>query len=200
MTTFDVPPPIEDQRVRFYLDHFAQIEEWAALRKEAVSLLHEAFLTLADSIVTALDGRQDLLVRTADLEEGGYPRVILERPDWRGSGEDTAPYGIALEWERAVLNRQGQLLLYVGVRGNPDHPRYAATSDMVREAARGWKRTLGTGWGGTSPVWPCFRWIRPSPGQPFDEVALMTEAQQQLSWLQDQLSNQLSDRIAVTEG
>ena len=41
--------------------------------------------------------REDCVVRTADLDNGGYPRAIVEREAWRQGLEGAAPFGIAFE-------------------------------------------------------------------------------------------------------
>lgn len=170
----DTPRPDVPARARFYFDHHRRIEEWAALRREAAAALHEQLVALSEQLQADLTDRDDILCRTADVEEGGYPRVILERPHWRRVGEASAPYGIALEWERTLIDRMGQVRLYVGVRGSDTHIRHGEVSAAVREAATGWKRTLPGTWNGNSAGWPCFTWIR--PGDKIDEVELLQRA------------------------
>lgn len=174
MDGYEASSPEVDARARFYFDNYKRIEEWAALRREAASALHEQLVTLSEQLQADTAGRDDLLCRTADIEEGGYPRVILERPQWQREGEASAPYGIALEWERNLIDRLGQIKLYVGVRGSSGHPRQEEVSAAIGEAASGWKRVLPGAWNGNSAVWPCFSWIR--PGDRIDEAELLTRA------------------------
>lgn len=161
-------------RARFYFDNYKRIEEWAALRREAAVALHEQLVALTEQLLADTAGRDDVLCRTADIDEGGYPRVILERPQWRQGGETSAPYGIALEWERTLIDRLGQVRLNVGVRGSTAHARYEEVSVSVREAAASWKRILPGTWSGNSAGWPCFMWVR--PGDKIDEADLLQRA------------------------
>ena len=184
-------------RARFYFDNYKRIEEWAALRREAAAALHEQLVALTEQLQAHMASREDLLCRTADIDEGGYPRVILERPQWRQAGETSAPYGIALEWERTLIDRLGQVRLYVGVRGSTTHPRHEQVSASVREAAAGWKRKLPGAWNGNSAGWPCFTWIR--PGDKIDEADLLQRAlavQQDLLTLLTPDLDQLLDPVA----
>lgn len=166
--------PEVSARARFYFDNYKRIEEWAALRREAAAALHEQLVALSEQMQADTAGRDDVLCRTADIDEGGYPRVILERPQWRRAGETSAPYGIALEWERTLIDRLGQVRLYVGVRGSTGHARHEEVSAAVREAAAAWKRALPGTWNGNSAGWPCFTWIR--PGDSIDEADLLGRA------------------------
>lgn len=185
-------------RARFYFDNYKRIEEWAALRREAAAALHEQLVALTEQLQADTAGRENLLCRTADIDEGGYPRVILERPQWRHAGEASAPYGIALEWERTLIDRLGQVRLYVGVRGSTAHPRHDEVSAPVREAAAAWKRALPGTWNGNSAGWPCFTWIR--PGDKIDEVDLLQRALDVQEDLLMRLAPDLDRLLAPTGG
>ncbi len=193
-TPDDHPRRIRDPRARFYLDHRAQIEEWAALRSEAGRALYDLLLDLVDELAVEVQERGERLARTADLDKGGYPRLVLEDASWRAPTELNAPYGLALEWERATIASGGQARVYVAVRADPDHPRYDAVKEQVRSAAAGWKRQLGAGWQGTSTTWPCFRYLHAN-GQALDEVALLQQARQELYALDEALHQQLGELI-----
>lgn len=185
---------ITEPRVRFYLDHRAQIEEWGALRVEAGRALHELLLGLVDELVVEVEERGELVPRTVDLDKGGYPRLVLEDPKWRAPTELNAPYGLALEWERTTIASGGQARVYVTVRADTDHPRYDSVREAVRSAAAGWKRQLGAGWQGTSMTWPCYRYLHAS-SQALDEVELLLRARQDLFALADQLRYPLGDLV-----
>lgn len=158
----DDEPASVEPRAQFYFDNYKRIEEWAALRSEAATALHGQLLSLAEQVLADAAGSEDVLCRTSDLDEGSYPRVVLERPAWRRAGETSAPFGIAIEWERTPIDRTGQLKLYVAVRGNTEHPRHPDVGDAVKAASATWKRELPGSWTGNSTTWPCFTWVRPN--------------------------------------
>lgn len=116
-----------------------------------------------------------LLVCTADLDNGGYPRLVMEDSSWRSVAEATARMGSRWSGKRNTIAAGGQVRAYVALRVDAHHPRYDALEDVVRASAKGWQRQLGAGWQGTSTRWPCFRYLLPT-GQTLDITELLRRA------------------------
>ena len=129
-------PKIEDPRARFYLDNYRTIETWAALKREAATLLAEGLLDLGP--IFEADS-QHLGERIDVLADDGATQLMLRRPEWMTG------VGIGLEWTRAVLDRQADVSLYAGLQ----HDATEISEDdqgRLAELAAAARPTLGTAW------------------------------------------------------
>ena len=50
---------IEDERIRFYLEHMAIIREWAALKAEVSEFVHRFYRSLEDDLDAAIVNRTE---------------------------------------------------------------------------------------------------------------------------------------------
>lgn len=140
-----------DPKVRFYLEHRARIDEWAALEDPA-RVACNAWLGGFDGRARALAAQLDSALVISHTEEGvAWPRVLLHRPAWR-AGATSPEVAIALEWERVrVALDAPKQAPYVGVRVRFDHAPHGPklSADLK---ARFTRHGLLAG-GRTSTVW-----------------------------------------------
>ena len=95
---------IEDEPVRFFLRHRAQIEAWATLDSEPKQLAHQAMSTLGDRLAENPPADAEVLVG----DDGGYDARLLYRLDWRGDdGRPMAAVGIGWHPNRVDFKRGG---------------------------------------------------------------------------------------------
>ena len=108
---------IEDERVRFYLRHRTQIEEWAAIADDVPEVAHR-FLKTVGRDVKALSKQLDVRYWSVDT---AFPKRFLVHPDWVRS-KDVPAIAIGLEWRRAD----------VSFRGNPPLSGCGSTRTAIR--------------------------------------------------------------------
>jgi len=82
----DKPWPLDDEPLRFYLQHRGQIEEWASLRDKVSKATKDAFLGLQPR-VESLAGELEVNVNVVNAEKG-WPRFELFRHTWRTANAD----------------------------------------------------------------------------------------------------------------
>ena len=89
---------IEDERIKFYLEHEAQIREWADLKAEVCEFLDRFYCSLKDDLDAALKSGE---IPDDDVESflhgGNLPGIGLRRPSWPKSDEGP---DVRLEWPR----------------------------------------------------------------------------------------------------
>lgn len=157
---------LDDERVRFYLRHAAQIEAWAALRADVAAAVDAWLCELAESvegIAAEMGADVRALLRTGD--ETSYPKLFLRRESWPMKSGDPS-VAIGLEWERAKTTLRGGYLPYVGVRAPKGEPVGAALreSEAFRELRRARKDKTGD-------YWPSFSEVRCPDGFPASKDA-----------------------------
>lgn len=165
-----------DAKAWFYLDHRADIEQWAALRADASELVERHLLILADEL-PELAAEFGAECYQADLETGSWPRFGLRRESWRLGGTDVA---IVVEWERSRLLRAGNEWPYVGIRTGREQAnegRRLAIAEALAPLRSAEKMKK-------SQVWPAWRYVTPAAGSSLDptELALEVERQMRALW------------------
>lgn len=143
---------IEDEPIKFYLEHEAQIREWAALEADVVKFADRFYRSLKGDIDAALrSGRiADEGVESLFREEGDWPGFALRRQDWPKGDKDP---DVRLEWDRrrALFSREGHL--YCGVRTMNEHYRWPFT----KEKPQGYPKQ--NSW------WPAYAYVDPPVGR-----------------------------------
>lgn len=153
---------IEDEPLRFFLRHRAQIEEWAALAGEAKRLAHQVMIAVGDRLAERPPAGSEVMAG----EEGGYRSWLLYRPEWVGQdGQPIAAVGIV--WSgKAVDFRKGDSWIGVwrGLRDKPD-----PLIDVLRSSLAPAAENLGLkskGW----PEWPLYRSAPAPTGEFWDDL------------------------------
>lgn len=148
---------IRDPKIRFYLKHQSDIEEWASIKQEALQLVDPFF----ESVV------RDLSDRAVDAEgkpglwrpdpEDDFPKVGFYLEHWlMTEGEPKAL--ICFEWERGRSDFRGG---YAGINGCDEavrrdlKSRLGPGSSELHWLAGSWEKA---GW------WPAKRIIVPPDG------------------------------------
>ena len=142
---------IENEQIKFFLEHEERIREWAGLEAEVVKFVDRFYRSLKGDLDVALrsgtiaeDGVQSFLVG------GSWPGVGLRRQGWPKGDDDP---DVRLEWSRksALFPPRGWLLC--GVRTNVTSYR----SSFVKEDRPAFPRS--------SLWWPAYRNLDPPKGR-----------------------------------
>ena len=149
---------IEDEQVKFFLEHEARIREWAALEGEV-----SAFV---DRFYRSLQGDLDAALRSGRIAEGGvrsflvggkWPGLGLRRQGWPKGNQDP---DVRLEWfHKASFPPRGRL--HCGVRTKVETYR----SPFTKEACPAYPKS--THW------WPAYRDLDPPEGRFWEDDNLM---------------------------
>ena len=145
---------IEDERIKFYLEHQARIMEWAGLEAEVRKFADRFYGSLKDDLDAALgsgriaDGDVKLVHMNLHVVRG-YRGLGLRRHDWPDGDEDP---DVRLEWHsEQVCFRDGDLVC--GVRTKQDSYRQPFTKETCPNHPR------------QNPWWPAFANVDPPTGR-----------------------------------
>lgn len=149
----------DDERVRFYLKHRDQIEEWAALRSEAAVAVDEWLAQLrldVEELARSLGAsvRVHALVGT----EQAWPSFRLTDSVW---DEKPEPASVALEWMRGRTTMRGTFLPYVGVKS----PKTTSIGVALR-ASDAFRQVRQTRKEATTPWWASLKYFAPDAAFP----------------------------------
>lgn len=137
---------IEDEQVKFYLEHQERIREWAALEGEVSKFVDRFYRSLKDDLDAALTGGR---IADDDVESfligGNWPGLAMRRQGWPKGKNDP---DVRLEWPyKGLFPPRGWLIC--GVRTNVENYR----SFFTKEALPAYPRS--TKW------WPAIRNLDP---------------------------------------
>lgn len=153
---------IDDERVRFYLRHRDQIEEWAKLRDQAALAIDEWLLALEPEIEKLAEqlGPDVILKKSLD-PSNPWPAFRLVRSTWPDAQTGMLPVSIGLEWARGRTNLRPPSTPYVGVRcpKTDDLGQPLRSSDALRAARQQRKHQ-------TSAWWPAYGTVIPADDFP----------------------------------
>ena len=144
---------IEDERIKFYLEHQARIMEWAGLEAEVRKFADRFYCSIKDDLDAALrSGRvADDDVESFFLEYPDYRGLGLRRRDWPDGSEDP---DVRLEWNRKSVSFSGGNFLICGVRTKSE--RY--WQPFTKETCPNYPRQ-------SPPWWPAFVNVDPPSGR-----------------------------------
>ena len=119
---------IEDERIKFYLEHEARIKEWAALEAEVCEFVDRFYRSLKGDLDAALrNGRiADVGVESFLHGIGGWPALGLRRHEWPKGHDDP---DVRLEWNRGSARFPPHGHLVCGVRTNVERYRQPFTEE-----------------------------------------------------------------------
>ena len=142
---------IEDEQIKFYLEHETRIREWAALEAEVSKFVDRFYRSLEGDLDAALrndkitDNRVEVF-----LSDGNWPGLGLRRQDWPEGDEEP---DVRLEWSRKSARFSAGGWLICGVRTNVKRYRVPFTKE-ARPA-----------YPSSSPWWPAYRNVDPPIGR-----------------------------------
>ncbi|HLG55146.1 MAG TPA: hypothetical protein VI485_07435 [Vicinamibacterales bacterium] len=154
---------LTDERVRFYLRHRDQLEEWWTLRLEAASAIDEWLNGLTvdfESLAADIGKDVDLVVAFEDA----WPSLFLKRSTWPGTIAANATVLIGLQWARGKTLLGASNSPYVGIHCEKTTAiARALREDTQLQDSRRQRKDKQTGW------WPAFSYVLPE--EPFPEQA-----------------------------
>ena len=138
---------IEDEQIKFYLEHETRIREWAALEAEVSKFVDRFYRSLKSDLDAALENEKvtDNEVEVF-LAEGDWPGLGLRRRDWPEGDEEP---DVRLEWSRKSARFSAGGGLICGVRTNVKRYRVPFT----KEARPAYPRS--------SSLWPAYQYVDP---------------------------------------
>ena len=143
---------IEDEPIKFYLEHEAQIREWAALEAEVAKF--------ADRFYSSLKGDIDAALRAGRIADEGVESFFHEVGDWPGLGfrrhdwpKGNAGPDVRLEWRRGSTGFSPGGHLICGVRTDETRYRQPFAKDRCPAFPR------RSGW------WPAYAHVDPPVGR-----------------------------------
>ena len=152
---------IEDEPVRFFLRHRAQIEAWAALVSEAKQIAHQAMITVGDRLAENPPAGAEIFAG----DDGGYDARLLYRPDWLGDdGRPMAAVGIGWHPTRVDFKPGSS---WIGVwRGQRDGPDPLV--DLLRSSLAELAAALELK--DEDSQWPLYRYAPGPSGEFWDDL------------------------------
>ena len=142
---------IENEQIRFYLEHEALIREWASLEAEVCGFVDRFYCSLKGDLDSALrNGKIAENGVESFLVEGTWPGLGLRRQDWPKSDEDP---DVRLEWFRKSARFPPDGHLVCGVRTKVARYRPPFTN----EACPTYPHHV--------PWWPAYKNVEPPVGK-----------------------------------
>ena len=145
---------IEDEQIKFYLEHEARIREWAGLEADVSKSV--------DGFYRSLKGDLDAALRRGRIADSGVESFLAAEPwpDWPGLGlrrqdwpEGAEEPDVRLEWSRKSARFSADENLCCGVRTNMKRYR----GPFTKEARPAFPRS--------STWWPAYRNVDPPVGR-----------------------------------
>ena len=101
---------IEDERIRFYLKHRRQIEEWSRVgRDDLPKFAHEFYASLWGDLPHQARARGidiDKDVKIIGSQNAGDLHIRLRRRNWPETGEDKQDPSVKLRWNKVSFARE----------------------------------------------------------------------------------------------
>lgn len=160
---------IDDERIKFYLEHEDRIKEWAAIGKDVFEFAHRFYLSLRADVEGAISQSPDREAVSCVVrpdEDSKWPYVGLRRTTWPYSpdlpdGGSAFSPKIVIEWHRASTGfSAGDLVCGVHVGDYvAERERFDSHVDLAKYSG------LDKYPGGPNASWFKFRRLeRPDPG------------------------------------
>ncbi len=167
---------IEDERLLFFIEHAAQIRQWAALEGEVHDLTDRflrGMVTRWEQQGPAIDGaRHDVSLNDT------WPRYDLYKPTW--VQDDKPVVAVTLEWNGKRVGLDADAAPAVGVRIDAGADAAADLRQPLLNALATHRRATG---GESGKFWLALRRVPPAPDRPGDlaafEVRLLAELREE---------------------
>jgi hypothetical protein len=193
--------PLDDPRLRFFLEHREQIREWAAMADEVAEAVADILRGLAPDVVARVGDRHDVLVSERIAGENPYG-TVLHRQAWT-AGTPPLPFvGVSLAWDGKRVDPvggwPGAQLPYVGVSTS----HFTSEGKQIEQTLRGWvKQRFQEPYGYLKgSYWVAYRPIR-APADWWQDVPAWRERvidQLMLAW--DECSPVVDEALTETRG
>ena len=159
--------PIEDERIRFFLKHRQQLEEWQAVKKDLSKFAHEFYESLRDDVLDAVP--DDVVVGEMSEPPGNSGLFQLRRFDWPEEGP-------AVElgwWRKDRMEFSIKDYLWCGLHADRSSPYWQSLCD-----ARGRPETIGyPEWKPSEPQYPMYRYLPHPEGNIWEDNQLQSHGQ-----------------------
>ena len=141
---------IEDERLLFFIEHAAQIRQWAALEGEVRDLV-DRYL---DGMVQRWLGDDPLIDGVLHTRGGGshWPRYDLYQPSWVLDGVPLAT--VSLEWHSRSVGLDPDTTPVVGSRVHGDDDETGERRQRLQNALAAHREVTG---GDSNKHWTAFR-------------------------------------------
>ena len=156
---------IEDERIRFWLEHEARIREWAGLEADVRQFADRFYRSLQDDLAEALGSGQiaDDDVKPFFLEyPDGWRGLGLRRHDWPSGDDDP---DVRLEWHRKRVCFSDGDHLICGVRTKPPSLAEGDAVARLERYRRPFTKKTCPHHPDQSDWWPAFTHVGPPVGR-----------------------------------
>ena len=140
---------IEDEQIRFYLEHESRIREWAGLEVQVSEFADRFYRSIRDDLDDAL-GRGELadtdVESFSDEQSKGWPGIGLRR---KGTNDPD----VRLEWNRKSARFSRDTNLICGVKTDVESYRKPFTKERR------------PGYPLQTPLWPAYAYVDPPTGR-----------------------------------
>lgn len=152
---------IEDERLLFFIEHAAQIRQWAALEGEVRDLVDRHL----DGMLQRWLGDDPLIDGVLHTQAGGgqWPRYDLYRPSWVRDGALLAT--VSLEWNRRGVGLDPDTTPHVGSRVHGQSDETGQRRQQLQNALAAHREATG---GDSSKHWTAVRRVAPDLEDPGD--------------------------------
>lgn len=157
---------IDDARVKFYLKHREQLQEWFELRPAVATAIDEWLLALegdVQNLASELGGDVEVVADTH--EDQGWPGFYLRRTWWPNDSprnKDGTFVAVGMQWVRGKTLLGPSTTPYVGIRGRDRTPLMdAIRRDPEIQQARRQRKASSTTW------WPALEFVPVAVDEPF---------------------------------
>ena len=140
---------IEDEPIRFYLEHESRIREWAGLEAQVREFADRFYRSIRNDLDAALRRGKvadDGVESFDDEPDRGWHGVGLRRQGWPSDKNDP---DVRLEWKRASARFSRDTNLVCGVRTDVRDYREPFTKERRPRFPR------------QSPLWPAYSYVEP---------------------------------------
>ncbi len=144
---------IEDERIRFYLEHEARIREWAGLEEEVRQFTDRFYRSLQGDLDAALESGEiadDDVESFFDIQAKFWPGLGLRRQDWPKGNEDP---DVRLKWSLKWTCFSASANVVCGVRTTVERCRQPFTKEMR------------PGFPKHNHAWPAYKNVDPPDGR-----------------------------------
>lgn len=147
-----------DEPIQFYLQHKAQIDEWAALAKKTSTAADKFFRSAAPKFKSAFAGVPGEPLVFVKLDER-CPKLFLHRQSWRPADDKYPRVAIGLEWNKKSVQFD---TCCVGVWVYVDRGEDGKALDRELRAVLRDDRSAEQGRWKSDLWWPIWKYVVPS--------------------------------------
>ena len=143
---------IENEQIRFYLEHESRIREWAGLEVQVSEFADRFYHSIRNDLDAAISHGEladDDVESFSDEPGKGWPGIGLRRKGWPSGTNDP---DVRLEWNRKSARFSRDTSLVCGVRTDVESYK----TPFAKEKRPGYRK---------APLWAAYAYVDPPTGK-----------------------------------